>query len=163
MFLSCSPNLRYPDWIPSIYVMLQPGIPFSRNIGVTVYQNFAVSRLLTSTLLLLYSVADVNFRPKGRTMRLLFIIVEASVEHRVIEILERCGAPGHTRFTGATGDGKRGRREGTSIWPGLNTLLMAAMPEEIVPLVNESLQKLEDERGGRLAVKVFAVPTEEYQ
>ncbi len=95
-------------------------------------------------------------------MRLLFIICEASVEHRVLEILERCGAPGYTRFTGATGDGKRGRREGTAVWPGLNALLLAAMPEEIVPLVTESLQKLEDERGGRLAVKVFSVAADEY-
>jgi hypothetical protein len=95
-------------------------------------------------------------------MRLLFIIFEASVENRVIELLERCGAPGYTRFEGATGDGKRGRREGTPVWPGLNNMLMACMPEEIVPLVNESLQKLEDERGGRLAVKMFSVPVEEY-
>jgi len=95
-------------------------------------------------------------------MRLLFIVYEASVENRVTQILERCGAPGYTRFAGATGDGKRGRREGSPVWPGLNNLIMAGMPEEIVPLVNEGLQKLEDERGGRLAVKVFSVPAEEY-
>ena len=95
-------------------------------------------------------------------MRLLFIVYEASVENRVIEILHKCGAPGHTRFEGTTGDGKRGRREGSAVWPGLNNVIMACMPEEIVPMVNESLQKLEDERGGRLAVKVFSVAAEEY-
>jgi hypothetical protein len=95
-------------------------------------------------------------------MRLLFIVFEASVENRVIEILHRCGAPGFTRFADGTGDGKRGRREGSPVWPGLNNLIMSGVPEEIVPLITESLQKLEDERGGRLAVKVFSVPAEEY-
>jgi hypothetical protein len=95
-------------------------------------------------------------------MRLLFIVFEASVENRVVAMLERCGAPGYTRFAGATGDGKHGPREGTPVWPGLNNLILAGMPEEIVPMVVESLQKLEDERGGRLAVKVFSVPADEY-
>lgn len=95
-------------------------------------------------------------------MRLLFIVFESSVENRVIDILHRCGAPGYTRFSDATGDGKRGRREGSPVWPGLNNLIMSGMPEEIVPMVTESLQQLEDERGGRLAVKVFSVAADEY-
>ena len=95
-------------------------------------------------------------------MRLLFIVCEASVEGRVTEILGRTGAPGYTRFTGATGSGKCGIREGTPIWPGLNSMIMAGMPEAMVPEVLEGLNRLEEQRGGRLAVKVFSIPAEEY-
>jgi hypothetical protein len=95
-------------------------------------------------------------------MRLLFIICEASVDHRVIDVLNHLGVPGYTRFTGANGNGKRGRREGTAVWPGLNSLLMACLPADQVPPVLEALERLEAERGGRLAMKVFSVPTEEY-
>lgn len=95
-------------------------------------------------------------------MRLLFIICEASVETRVEEIVEHAGGAGYTRFTGAIGHGKRGRREGSPVWPGLNSLIMTGVPENIVPDILERLQRLEDERSGRLAVKVFSVPADEH-
>lgn len=95
-------------------------------------------------------------------MRLLFIICEASVDERIMEMLEHLGAPGYTRFTGAIGNGRRGRREGTPIWPGLNSILMTCVPETLVPHILEGLERLEAERAGRLAVKVFSVPAEEF-
>ncbi len=95
-------------------------------------------------------------------MRLLFIICEQSVDTRVMEALVRIGAPGHTRFTGAIGRGKNGVREGTPIWPGLNSVIMAAIPDDLVPDVMEALEQLQAERSGRLALKIFSVPAEEY-
>jgi len=95
-------------------------------------------------------------------MRLLFIICEASVDTRIMEMLERLEAPGYTRFTGAIGHGRRGRREGTPIWPGLNSLVMTCVPEELVPRILEGLERLNTERAGRLALKVFSTPVEEY-
>jgi len=95
-------------------------------------------------------------------MRLLFIICEASVDPRVTQILGRAGAPGYTRFTGATGSGKKGIRDGTPIWPGLNSLILACMPDDLVPQVLAELEALSAERSHRLALKVFSVPAEEY-
>ena len=95
-------------------------------------------------------------------MRLLFIMCEEGVDQLVRDMLTDMGAPGYTRFTDAVGNGKRGPREGTPVWPGLNTMLLAAMPEEMVPEILDALKKLEAERDGRLAVKVFSVPAEEY-
>jgi hypothetical protein len=95
-------------------------------------------------------------------MRFLFIICEASVEHRVTDMLDALGCPGYTRFTGAMGSGKRGPREGTPVWPGLNSVIMAGMPEAQVPDVIQGLQDLETERQGRLAIKVFSTAAEEY-
>lgn len=95
-------------------------------------------------------------------MRLLIIICEASVDPRITELLVRAGAPGYTRFTGATGSGKKGIRDGTPIWPGLNSMILAAMPEPLVPAVIKELEALSAERGGRLALKVFSLPADEY-
>ena len=95
-------------------------------------------------------------------MRLLFIICEASVDEKVEELLTRVGAAGFTRFTGAIGRGRNGPREGTSVWPGLNSLLMVGVPDEIVPDILEAIEQLSSERGGRLAVKVFSVPADEH-
>ncbi len=95
-------------------------------------------------------------------MRLLFIICEASVDSRVMSLLARVGAAGYTRFTGATGCGKNGLREGSPVWPGLNALIMVAAPEDLVPEILEGLDQLEAERNGKLALKVFSVPADEY-
>src|SRR5262245_7633935 len=98
----------------------------------------------------------------GGSMRLLFIICEAGVDARVMALLGRSGVAGYTRFTGATGSGKHGLREGSGVWPGLNSIVRAAMPESIVPEVLDGLNRLEAERNGKLALKVFSVPMDEY-
>jgi hypothetical protein len=95
-------------------------------------------------------------------MRLVFIICETGVEAHVIEIIEGLGASGYTRFTGAVGDGRHGRREGTPVWPGLNSLVMVAVPDELInPLMTE-LDKLRAARGGRLALKAFSAAVEDH-
>jgi hypothetical protein len=95
-------------------------------------------------------------------MRLLFIICESSVETHIMDILIQVGCPGYTRFTGSTGYGHNGRREGSSVWPGLNSIIMSGVPEEMVPSVLEAIEQFNQERAGRLTVKVFSVPAEEY-
>jgi hypothetical protein len=92
----------------------------------------------------------------------MFIICEAGVEERLVHMLRDAGVPGYTRFSNATGSGKRGRREGSPVWPGLNTLFMVGAPEEMVPAILESIDKLEKERDGRLSVKVFSATAQEY-
>ena len=95
-------------------------------------------------------------------MKLLFIICESSVEDRITELLSKCGAPGYTRFTGGTGFGHSGLREGTPVWPGLNSLIMSAMPQELVPTVFSGIEDMKSNRAGKLAVRAFVVPMEEY-
>ena len=95
-------------------------------------------------------------------MRLLFIICESGLEARITELLTRVGAPGFTRFTGASGTGSGGIRDGTPVWPGLNSIIMAGVPEAIVPSIMDGIEELGTHRGGRMAVKVFSVATEEY-
>jgi hypothetical protein len=89
-------------------------------------------------------------------VRLLFIVCEANVEDRVLHELVELGCPGYTRFTGAVGYGSRGRREGSPVWPGMNVLIMAAVPPEMEPAVTAMLNSLKAERGSGLALKVFS-------
>src|SRR5438876_38305 len=95
-------------------------------------------------------------------MRLLFIICESTIEARVIEMLGRVGAPGYTKFTGASGSGKHGLREGSAVWPGLNSLILACVPESLVSDIHQGIDRLQADRNGRLAIKVFSVSAEEY-
>ena len=103
-----------------------------------------------------------RFGQQEKEMQLLFILCESGVEDKLIAMLIDIGVPGYSRFANSTGYGKNGRREGSPIWPGLNTLLMVGLPRDMTPKVLDAVNKLEEQRNGRLAVKIFAVPAEEY-
>lgn len=94
-------------------------------------------------------------------MKLLFIICEAGIDDRIMQGLSALGAPGYTRFTGAIGNGRHGVREGTPVWPGLNSLILSCMPPELVEKVKALIDRLNEERQGRLVVKVFSVDADE--
>ena len=94
-------------------------------------------------------------------MRLLFIVCEANIEERVLHELIQLGCPGYTRFTGAVGFGKRGRREGSPVWPGLNTLVLSAVPDHLEDEVVSAMQSLEADRPAGLALKVFSADARE--
>jgi hypothetical protein len=94
-------------------------------------------------------------------VRLLFIVCEANVEDRVLHELIDLGCPGYTRFTGAIGYGSRGRREGNAVWPGMNALVIAAVPEEKEDEVVTMLSSLKRERASGVALKVFSTDARE--
>lgn len=94
-------------------------------------------------------------------MRMLFVICEANVDPQVIQILLDAGVQGYTRFTDAFGYGVHGRREGSPIWPGLNSVIFACVPEELVEPIRQALQALLDERSGRLGLRIFSCPAEQ--
>jgi hypothetical protein len=91
-------------------------------------------------------------------VELLTIICETAFDETIHGLLDRVGAPGFTRFSGVTGAGETGRREGTVVWPGRNTIFLAAM-EEV--LADEFVTGLRDaiadaSRVRKPAVRVFS-------
>jgi len=74
----------------------------------------------------------------------MFIVVENSAEPDVMEVLAELGLPHFTRWGDVVGDGETGRREGTAIFPGLNTVLMVVLPEERVEAVVRGLHEIRD-------------------
>jgi len=95
-------------------------------------------------------------------MRFLMIICETGLDQEVVEALDAVHVPGYTKFSGVSGVGETGRREGTPIWPGQNTILLVGLPDNLVPPLMERLQPLRAGYRGQLrAIKVFAFPVEE--
>lgn len=67
--------------------------------------------------------------------KLLLIVCDQGVEPDVMEVLSNRGLEHYTRWTDCEGAGETGRRDGTPIWPGLNSVVMVVLPEaEIEPL-----------------------------
>lgn len=76
--------------------------------------------------------------------KLALIIVESSAEPDVLAALEALGIVHYTRFADISGHGETGRRDGTAIFPGLNTMIMAAIPGESVQPLVEALHEVRD-------------------
>ncbi|MCL5283212.1 MAG: hypothetical protein M1330_00660 [Armatimonadetes bacterium] len=94
-------------------------------------------------------------------MKLLFLICESAVESAVISMLRELDVPGYTRLSNAIGDGRQGRREGSPIWPGTNSILLIGVPENLQQPIVERLRALSKDREGRLAIKIFSVNAED--
>ena len=93
-------------------------------------------------------------------MEMLTIICETAIDEEIHRLLDEVEAPGFTRFSGVTGLGATGRREGTTVWPGRNTIYFAVMEEERASRFVDLLQELvrRESATRRLAVKVFSHP-----
>ena len=76
--------------------------------------------------------------------KLAIIIVESSAEPDVVAALEELEIVHYTRFADVHGDGETGRKDGSPIFPGLNTLLMVAIPTEKVEPMAAALHEVRD-------------------
>ncbi len=95
-------------------------------------------------------------------MQMVLIVCDAGVTNRVKEIVDQAGAPGYTVLQDATGKGESGPRENTPIWPGLNSVVLCAVPSNCVPMIREGLDVLRKQRSARhLPLKMFVWNLEE--
>ena len=76
--------------------------------------------------------------------KLAIIILEMGAEPDVMQALEELGIEHQTRFADVSGHGETGRKEGTAIFPGLNTVLLVAIPAEKVQPMVERLHEVRD-------------------
>jgi len=76
--------------------------------------------------------------------KLAIIIMESSAEPDVMAALDELGIVHHTRFADVPGEGETGRKDGSPVFPGLNTLLMVVIPSEKVEPMVESLHAVRD-------------------
>jgi hypothetical protein len=78
------------------------------------------------------------------TTKLAFIVCEEGFEPDVMETLKRLGVRHYTRWTDCTGSGETGVREGTAVWPGLNSVIMVLLEAALVGLLWERLVEARD-------------------
>ena len=92
--------------------------------------------------------------------KLAFIIVESNAEPDVMEALESLGLKHYTRFSDVPGHGETGRKEGSAIFPGLNTMVMVAMPGEKVEALVRRLHEVRDEFTVTPGMKIIVTDAE---
>ena len=95
-------------------------------------------------------------------MKMLMIVCETGIDYRVVKVLDEAHVPGYTRYSGVSGVGETGRRLGSPIMPGQNTVFLSVMSDELAQQVTEKLKELVDsfEERRKPALRVFAMPAE---
>lgn len=76
--------------------------------------------------------------------KLAIIVMESSAEPDVVAALDKLEIVHHTRFADVSGEGETGRKDGSPIFPGLNTMLMVVIPSEKVQPMVEALHEVRD-------------------
>lgn len=94
-------------------------------------------------------------QPLAGADKLVFIIFESGAEAEVVDVLEQLGLEHHTAFEQIKGTGETGRKEGNAIFPGINGILMVAMPgDKVAPLV-QRLHEVRDSYTVQPGMKVI--------
>lgn len=71
----------------------------------------------------------------NQAQKVMLIVVDTGMEAEVLEILQEQGLNHYTKWEDCKGSGETGIRQGTPVWPGLNSVFMVVMkPEQVEPL-----------------------------
>ena len=76
--------------------------------------------------------------------KLVFIVMDSSAEPDIMAALAELELPHFTRWEDVVGSGETGRKEGTAVFPGLNTVIVIVMPETTVAPLVERLHAVRD-------------------
>lgn len=94
-------------------------------------------------------------------MKLVIVIYDGGIDEAVMEQVEAMKLKGWTRLFDVHGFGGTGLKRGDQVFPGLNNVLLAAMPEEQVAELHRRLRHLQ--AGFRLkpGITILVLPVEE--
>ncbi len=94
-------------------------------------------------------------------MRLLFIIIDQSIEPDVLEVFEQQGVEHWSRWADVHGSGRTGTKRGDPIWPGLNIVFLVGVSAEVVEPLVQSLHAMRDTFPLTPGLRIFSVPMEQ--
>ncbi|MFP3904187.1 MAG: PG0541 family transporter-associated protein [Armatimonadota bacterium] len=92
--------------------------------------------------------------------QILLMICETNVASRIVQALSELDVSGYTSFGGVSGVGETGRHEGTSVWPGTNTIVftVVADPGMINEIIEHVEELIEAEYARRPGFRAFSIP-----
>jgi hypothetical protein len=98
-------------------------------------------------------------------MKMLMIVFRESLENDIRAILDRYQVSAFTEMLDVVGKGEAGAAFHSLSWPGLNNMILAALPEAQADQVVAALKAFHDvqvqsEKGAKIPMRVFTLPCE---
>ncbi|MDW8207603.1 MAG: hypothetical protein RMJ43_07175 [Chloroherpetonaceae bacterium] len=89
---------------------------------------------------------------------LVTVIYDASIDERLLQLLQQLHIPGWTRIASAHGAGGRGRKEDNPIWPGTVNLLLIALPENEAETLIHHIRNLQNTYRRKPGITIWTQP-----
>src|SRR5690554_5119355 len=83
-------------------------------------------------------------KPCGECNKLVWIIAESGVETELMDLLDELELVHYTLFEQIEGSGETGHKAGDAIFPGINMVIMIAMPAALVEPLVTRLHEIRD-------------------
>lgn len=93
-------------------------------------------------------------------MKLLIIICESALEGQITKLLDETDAY-YSIFHDVIGKGRTGKKENNPIWPGINMMFYASVPEEKIPKITSEIEEIKKSYRKTPGCKIFSLDTEE--
>jgi nitrogen regulatory protein PII len=98
-------------------------------------------------------------------MKMLLIVFRESLEEEILGLLKELGVKAFTEVHEVAGSGETGSALHSFTWPGVNSMILAALPEDHLKRVVEGLKAFRDQRvkqqhGAKIPLRVFVLPCE---
>lgn len=94
-------------------------------------------------------------------MKLLTLIYDSAIENSMDELLDALQVPGYTKIPDVLGRGGRGPKLNTPVFPGNNTVVLVALPDEEVPRVHRAIRRLQSSFRLKPGITLFCQEVEE--
>ena len=94
-------------------------------------------------------------------MKMVMISYNEALEGDVMEKLQAAGIESYTQWTKVRGKGKTAEPHlGSTVWPKYNTVIMAAIDDDMLPALLAGVRELR-KKLGREGIKAFVLPLEQ--
>jgi len=97
---------------------------------------------------------------RARVTRLLIVIYDAGADEDVTAVLDQPPVEGWTKLFNAFGVGGRGRKMSDPAFPGINNVVLVALPEADVEPLKQRLRGVQALFTKKPGITIYSLPTE---
>lgn len=98
-------------------------------------------------------------------MKMVILVFHAEYDDAMRDLFERLSLPGFTEVRPVFGTGESGKRFGSHVFPGHDTMVFSVLADEDVPRVTAAVREFKASLGARHkrpgGVKLFILPVQE--
>ncbi len=94
-------------------------------------------------------------------MKLVVIIYDSGIDESLMDLLQELRVPGYTKVFDAHGEGGRGKKFNSPVFPGTNNVLYVALPDEQVAPTAQRVRALQSSFRLKPGISIYVMPMEE--
>ncbi len=95
-------------------------------------------------------------------MKKIEIVYDEVLEKQVLMLLRQRGIKNYTRLDNVKGVGSSGARFNDSVAPGINSMIIIVVEDDIVPMFISGLERFKDRAGEQAGIKAIVTSVEEF-